>query len=63
VMPGDYVLADRSAVIFIAAADITRVLEAAETIVAKEAAMAKALLAGTPPSQVMGGQYEHMLKA
>jgi 4-hydroxy-4-methyl-2-oxoglutarate aldolase len=63
VMPGDFVLADRSAVIFIAAADITRVLEAAETIVAKEAAMAKALLAGTPPSQVMGGQYEHMLKA
>lgn len=62
VQPGDYVLADRSAVIFIATADIERVLEAAETIVAKEAAMAKALLAGTPIGEVMGGNYEHMLK-
>jgi len=61
VQPGDYVLADRSAVIFIASADIERVLEAAETIVAKEAAMAKAILAGTPMGQVMGGAYEHML--
>lgn len=62
VQPGDYVLADRSAVIFIAAADIDRVLEAAETIVAKEAAMAKAILSGTPVGQVMGGNYEHMLE-
>lgn len=62
VRPGDYVLADRSAVIFIAAADIERVLEAAETIVAKEAAMAKTILAGTPIGEVMGGNYEHMLK-
>lgn len=61
VNPGDYVLADRSAVIVIAAADIERVLEAAETIVAKEAAMAKAILAGTPIGEVMGGAYEHML--
>jgi regulator of RNase E activity RraA len=59
---GDYVLADNSAVIFIRAADIETVLEAAETIVAKEAAMAKAILAGTPVGQVMGGNYEHMLK-
>lgn len=62
VRPGDYVLADRSAVIAIAAADIARVLDAAEQIVAREAAMAKALLAGTPISQVMGGAYEHMLQ-
>ena len=62
VQPGDYVLADRSAVIFIAAADIERVLEAAEAIVAKEAAMAKAILAGTPIGAVMGGNYEHMLE-
>ena len=62
VRPGDYVLADRSAVIFIAAADIERVLEAAETIVAKEAAMAKTILAGTPIGEVMGGNYEHMLE-
>jgi regulator of RNase E activity RraA len=56
------VLADRSAVIFIAAEHIERVLEAAEAIVAREAAMARAILAGTPISAVMGGQYEHMLK-
>lgn len=62
VTPGDYVLADQSAVIFIAERDIERVLEAAETIVAREAAMAKAIAAGTPISLVMGGNYEHMLK-
>ncbi|HUG24451.1 RraA family protein [Piscinibacter sp.] len=62
VQAGDYVLADRSAVIFIAKRDIERVLDAAEQIVAKEAAMAKAILAGTPIGQVMGGSYEHMLK-
>ena len=33
-----------------------------KTIVAKEAAMAKAILAGTPIGEVMGGNYEHMLK-
>ncbi len=62
VTPGDYVLADQSAVIFIAERDIGRVLETAETIVAREAAMAKAIAAGTPIGQVMGGNYEHMLK-
>jgi 4-hydroxy-4-methyl-2-oxoglutarate aldolase len=62
VQPGDYVLADGSATIFIAAANIERVLEAAEMIVAKEAAMAKAILSGTPMSEVMGGNYEHMLE-
>ncbi|OLL31006.1 dimethylmenaquinone methyltransferase [Burkholderia sp. SRS-W-2-2016] len=59
---GDYVLADRSAVIFIGANDIERVLDTAEAIVAKEAAMAKAILAGTPINEVMGGNYEHMLR-
>ena len=58
---GDYVVADNSAVIFIRAADIDAVLETAEMIVAKEAAMAKAILAGTPVGKVMGGNYEHML--
>jgi regulator of RNase E activity RraA len=58
---GDYVLADQSAIIFIATGNICAVLDAAEAIVAKEAAMAKAILSGTPISQVMGGNYEHML--
>lgn len=62
VQGGDYVVADRSAVIFIAAADIERVLDAAETIVRKEAAMSKAILAGMPIGEVMGGNYEHMLQ-
>lgn len=62
VSPGDYVVADRSAVIFIAAADIERVLAAAERIAAKEAALAKAILTGTPIGTVMGASYEDMLK-
>jgi regulator of RNase E activity RraA len=62
VEPGDYLLADRSAVIVIAAREIDRVLDAAEAIVAKEAAMAKAILSGTPIGEVMGGHYEHMLE-
>lgn len=62
VAPGDYLLADRSAVIFIAAAEIERVLTTAEDIVAREAVMAKALLSGIAISKVMGGNYEFMLK-
>lgn len=61
VEPGDYVLADNSAIILIAAAEIERVLATAEDIVAREAAMARAIQAGTPISAVMGGAYEHML--
>jgi 4-hydroxy-4-methyl-2-oxoglutarate aldolase len=62
VNPGDYVVADGSGVVFIAAADIARVLESAETIVAREEAMAQALREGVPISQVMGASYESMLK-
>lgn len=62
VHPGDYVLADSSAVVFVAAADIGRVLEAAELIAAREAAMASALRTGKRISEVMGADYEHMLK-
>jgi 4-hydroxy-4-methyl-2-oxoglutarate aldolase len=62
VNPGDYVIADASAVIFIAAVDIDRVLEVAESIAAREASMARAILAGVPISKVMGGNYETMLR-
>jgi 4-hydroxy-4-methyl-2-oxoglutarate aldolase len=62
VNPGDYVIADASGVAFIPAADVERVLDAAEAIADREAAMAKALLAGTPISEVMGAAYEHMLR-
>ncbi len=62
VSPCDYAIADSSAVIFIAAADINRVLDTAEAIAAKEAAMANALRAGEPIGTVMDGNYEHMLR-
>jgi 4-hydroxy-4-methyl-2-oxoglutarate aldolase len=62
VNPGDYVIADASAVIFIAPTHIERVLQTAESIAAREATMAKAILAGVPISKVMGGDYETLLK-
>ena len=62
VNPGDYVIADGSAVVFIKAEDIERVLDAAEAIASREAAMAQALRAGRPITEVMGANYEHMLK-
>lgn len=62
VSPGDYTIADASAVVFVAKNDIARVLEAAETIMQREEAMAAAIRKGTPISQVMGANYERMLK-
>jgi 4-hydroxy-4-methyl-2-oxoglutarate aldolase len=62
VSPGDYAVADGSAVVFVAQAEIERVLEAAEAIAAREEAIAQALREGNPISQVMGASYEHMLK-
>lgn len=62
VHPGDYVIADASGVVFIAKGEIMRVLETAEAILAKEELMAQALREGTPIGQVMGTNYEHMLK-
>ena len=62
VNPGDFVVADGSAVVFIAQGDIDRVLEAAEAIAARERAMVAALREGTPISEVMGRNYENMLK-
>lgn len=62
VHPGDYVVADAGGTAFIPAARIDEVLAAAEMIAGREAAMAKALLAGRPISEVMGADYEHMLR-
>jgi len=58
---GDYVIADASAVVFIARADIARVLSFAEEIAAKEEAMANNVRAGAAIGTVMGGNYERML--
>jgi regulator of RNase E activity RraA len=62
VHPGDYVIADNSAAVFIRAADVEQVLAAAEQIAGREAAMAKALQTGQPVTEVMGANYEHMLQ-
>jgi 4-hydroxy-4-methyl-2-oxoglutarate aldolase len=62
VASGDYVVADSTGVVFIGKGDIDRVLEVADTIVAREAAMATDIAKGTPVSDVMGGSYETMLK-
>ncbi|MNW21232.1 hypothetical protein D3C71_2220300 [compost metagenome] len=59
---GDWVVADSSGVAFVPAASIEAVLDAAEIIAAKEAAMTKAVLAGNPVSAVMGASYEHLLE-
>lgn len=62
VSPGDYVVADGTGVVFIRAADIAAVLDAADAVAARERAMVEALRSGTPVSQVMGINYETMLK-
>jgi 4-hydroxy-4-methyl-2-oxoglutarate aldolase len=62
VSPRDYVIADASAVVFVAKAEIERVLDAAEAIMQREDALAQAIRGGTPISQVMAGNYENMLK-
>src|SRR5687767_10540238 len=59
---GDFVVADGSGVVFVKQADIDRVLDAAEAIAARERAMVAALREGTPISEVMGRNYENMLK-
>ncbi|HEY4134146.1 MAG TPA: RraA family protein [Alphaproteobacteria bacterium] len=59
---GDYVLADGSAVVFIRAVDAEKVVGEAEVIARREALMAKALREGKPITEVMGADYEHMLR-
>ncbi len=62
IAPGDFVLADGSGVV-VAPADLAaQAISAAEKIVRKERLMAKAVREGAPISQVMGANYEEMLK-
>jgi 4-hydroxy-4-methyl-2-oxoglutarate aldolase len=61
VNPADLVLADGSGVVFVPQDRAVEVLDKAEEIQAKEAAMAEAVKAGKPVSDVMGGDYENML--
>ena len=62
VNPGDLVIADGSGVVFIPAARAAEVIAAAERIAGREAGMAKDLLAGRPVTEVMGRDYEFMLR-
>jgi regulator of RNase E activity RraA len=62
VKPGDYAIGDGSGVAFIGAENIERVLAAAEEISAREAAMAQALREGKRITEVMGANYENMLR-
>ena len=63
VNPGDYAIADGSGVVFIGAGNIEKVLATAEEIFAREAAMAQALRDGKPITEVMGANYENMLRS
>ena len=62
VAAGDFVIADDSAVVFVPAARIDAVLDAAEIIMAREAAMARAIQAGVAMSAALGAHYEDMLR-
>lgn len=59
---GDFVAADQSGVVFIAAANLEAVVTAAERIASREAAMTKAITVGARVSAVMGASYESMLE-
>ena len=61
VQPGDYVLSDRSGVVFVRATRAEEVIGIAESLVTREKAMVEKLRAGEPTSQVMGHAYENML--
>lgn len=62
VEPGFYVVADSSAAIFIAPADVDRVLGAVTNIALREAQIVRRLEAGESASATLGANYEHMLQ-
>lgn len=62
VTPGDYVLADGSGICFLSVDRAEEILGIAEMVAAREALMTRAVLAGEPISQVMGADYEEMLR-
>jgi 4-hydroxy-4-methyl-2-oxoglutarate aldolase len=62
VRPGDWVIADGSGVVFLAADQIEAVLDQAEKLLAREATLLKDIEAGIPVSKVMSSTYEHMTR-
>jgi regulator of RNase E activity RraA len=62
VSPGDWVMGDGSGIVFLPQADAETILVVAEDIFRREQAMARDIDAGVPIDQVMGANYEDMLK-
>ena len=62
VTPGDWVIADSTGVVFVTAGDYAVVTKEAQRIAAKEAAMAAAIGGGVPVTEVMGADYEQLLR-
>lgn len=63
VSPGDWLVADGSGVVFIPAARLSEVIAVATDLLALETLMARDIDAGLPIDEVMGANYEDMLKA
>jgi 4-hydroxy-4-methyl-2-oxoglutarate aldolase len=61
VRPGDVIVADENSVICIAADRAAEVIEKAQSIVAREAAISAAVRSGVAVSEAMGANYEQML--
>ena len=62
VMPGDWLVADGSGVVFIPASRLDDVIAVAGDILARESLMARDIDDGVPIGEVMGANYEDMLK-
>jgi len=62
VYPGDWLVADGSGVVFIPAARLDEVIAIANDILARETLMARDIDQGVPVGDVMGANYEDMLK-
>lgn len=63
VAPGDMVLADSSGVVFVPRDRASEVIATAEDIMRREALMARDIDAGKPIGEVLGANYEDMLKS
>ena len=61
VAQGDYVIADWSGAVFLPADHAEEIISTAESLMAREAAMAEAVRAGKSVVEVMGANYESML--
>lgn len=62
VSPGDWVVADGSGVVFIPADKLDQVIAEAEDILARETLMQRNIAAGRPLGEILGANYEDMLK-